>query len=253
MTTAAFTEVANIYQLAWDFLDALIENRAGAFLQRHPEILRARGSNHETVFHLLVVENRLQAVELLATLGAEVNTRNQAGFTPLADAVALGYVEMVELLLSLGADARCRGDFGESVLHRWISSPNARTLRALLNAGADPDARCDLQETPLLAAVSAHAMSDPELVQNLLPEGFDSQLLAAQRNLRAQLGEVGHQALVAVELLAQAGASLAAHIPGAESPLQRALNYGDRRMAELLRRLGATDEHCSRSADEHPR
>jgi hypothetical protein len=85
--------------------DAADQDRPAAarMIEADPSVLKARNGLGETALQFLVVEDRLEAVRFLAERGADVNTRNRFGATPLSDALKGGLPEMVDLLRSLGA------------------------------------------------------------------------------------------------------------------------------------------------------
>jgi ankyrin repeat protein len=78
---------------------------------------------------------------LLALLdsGADVNARNDAGYTPLLCAARNGEGEAVRLLLERGADvnAQAEGD-GATALHLAVCGGHDEAARLLLACGADP-------------------------------------------------------------------------------------------------------------------
>ncbi len=62
--------------------------------------------------HSAVAANNLDITKILLEAGAEVNIRQQAGFTPLHAAAQHGNIEMLILLLEAGADVGARNDAG---------------------------------------------------------------------------------------------------------------------------------------------
>ena len=57
-----------------------------------------------------------EVVEALLSAGAELEARQQDGFTPLMGAAAGGVAEIVERLIAAGADASARNDEGKTAL-----------------------------------------------------------------------------------------------------------------------------------------
>jgi len=123
-------------------------------LRLEPELLESRTGLGETALHYLAVENQLRAVVLLVESGAEVNTLNSCGGTPLSEAASLGYVELVEYLLSQGARLHIAGQRGPA-LHDAVRSGNAAVVQLLLAAGAPLDEQNDSNETALHLAAEA--------------------------------------------------------------------------------------------------
>jgi ankyrin repeat protein len=78
--------------------------------------------------------------------GADVNTRNDFGETPLMNAASLGYFKMCELLLKRGADLEVRATSEETAISKAAQSGERSVLMMLLDllpAGADINAYFD--------------------------------------------------------------------------------------------------------------
>ena len=58
----------------------------------------------ETVLHFLAIEGFADAVRFLIGYGAEVNTLNEFGDSPLVDVAAVSTNEIARMLLTAGAD-----------------------------------------------------------------------------------------------------------------------------------------------------
>jgi ankyrin repeat protein len=72
--------VNRLIRVAFESPDAM-----HALLRQEPELLEARTGLGETALHYLAVENQLRAVALRIEVGAEVNTLNSCGGTPLSE------------------------------------------------------------------------------------------------------------------------------------------------------------------------
>ena len=145
-------------------------NSAGLrLLSAAPDLITARTGLGETALHYLAVENQLEAVRTLVEYGAEVNTVNKCGGTPLSEAASLGYVDLVRYLLAVGAQIHVEGQ-GEPTLNCGTNSGNTEIVRMLLNTGADVNIRNDIGETPLHLAAGKDNL---ELVQLLVNCGAD--------------------------------------------------------------------------------
>jgi serine/threonine-protein phosphatase 6 regulatory ankyrin repeat subunit A len=141
--------VDRLLRTAFETPDAL-----PALVRSEPALLEARTGLDETALHYLAVENQLRAVILLVEAGAEVNTMNNCGGTPLSEAASLGYVELVRYLLSQGALLSLPGQ-NEPTLHEAARGGNAEVVQLLLAAGAAIDEQNDLKETALHLAAEA--------------------------------------------------------------------------------------------------
>lgn len=66
--------------------------------------------------HGAVAVGRRHAVNMLILAGADVNAKQQSGFTPLQGAANRGDLDMIKSLLDAGADPFARSDTGETAL-----------------------------------------------------------------------------------------------------------------------------------------
>jgi len=133
------------------------------------------------------------AVSVLLASGAETSLPNNAGRTPLHQAVAADNSTHVALLLRAGTDVHARDAEGNTPLHGVAAlperpGPKAMSLRydtamvsALVGAGADVNARNDTGETPLHLATQAY---NPLVIDRLLELGADPDI-ADDRGRRA--------------------------------------------------------------------
>jgi ankyrin repeat protein len=134
-------------------------------LRGHPELLEARSSHvGETPLHWLAIENRLEAVQFLARMGADINIRDAGGSTSLVHAAMLGHLEMVGFLLAQGADPNLQEVSGWTALHMVAKGPEdnaAQIAGMLLEAGADPAIADICGDTPadIAAAQGNHGLA----------------------------------------------------------------------------------------------
>lgn len=117
----------------------------------------------------------LQCMELLLAFGAQPNTRDRAGLTPLMKASRLPQgIASVLLLLSYGADvnsmADARHDY-RTVLHYAILGGDPSVIDLLLKQGARLDLGPEYQKPTALDL--AILKGDPSIVKMLLCSGAD--------------------------------------------------------------------------------
>ena len=82
------------------------------------------------VLHKAIFGQDVQGVELLVSLGADVEARDSGGRTALLAACSYGCADMAEVLLRAGADVLARDDDASTVLH--CCSHATRQPRALV-------------------------------------------------------------------------------------------------------------------------
>ena len=95
--------------------------------------------NNWTPLHLAVAN--AEAMTALLDVGADVDSRDNIGWTPLHLAAAAGTAEAITALLNAGAYIGARDKNGLTPLHLAAGFGTAETVTALLDAGADIEAR----------------------------------------------------------------------------------------------------------------
>lgn len=120
--------------------------------------------------------NGANAINALVRLGADVNAKNAAGYTPLLIAARNGSPPAVRILLKHGADAFIPGDDGYSPLHyafALMGHPEGKAaIEALLRLGLSVDSVKD-RLTPLLRAAFRGSTSAVHiLLKRAVPTAF---------------------------------------------------------------------------------
>ena len=122
-----------------------------------------------------------EVAKVACELGADPNTPNKTGATPLSEAVTRGYESVVKLLLDHGANVNATVRGGNTPLHLAAQGGYDGIIRLLVAKGAAVDAKNARGLTPL--AMTSLKVSDGYL-GNIVPEAK----LKAAAELLAQLG-----------------------------------------------------------------
>jgi ankyrin repeat protein len=93
----------------------------------------------ESALHIVVERRDLTWLNFLLGKGANPNTRDNKGVTPLVLASQIGFVDGVEALIRKGAKVDIPDSTGETPLISAVHKHDVTTMRLLLRAGADPD------------------------------------------------------------------------------------------------------------------
>ncbi|MBO9492597.1 ankyrin repeat domain-containing protein [Thalassotalea sp. G20_0] len=192
-----------------------------ALLEQGADI-ESRDQAGRTPLFLAVMSEIPDVVNILLDAGARVNTCDRDYRTPLHEARSQA---IVKALLARGADLEAKGRREETPLISVVSDPDSfGAVKALLDAGASVNARNRFGQTPLHIARSQAA------VKELLARGADIEArdndgntpLAVQYNLEE------------LKALLVAGASVKARNNYGRTPLHEAHSHGA--VKELLAR-----------------
>ena len=97
-------------------------------------------------------EGNTQGVIEAIKSGANVNAKDNDGFTALILAAVFGHTEIVKALIQAGADINAKNNDGWTALMVATIRGNTETVKALIQAGADVNAKNHKGETALMWA-----------------------------------------------------------------------------------------------------
>ncbi|UCD81642.1 MAG: ankyrin repeat domain-containing protein [Desulfobacterales bacterium] len=175
--------------------------------------------------------NDVSEIEALLDAGADVNTTDELGETPLHIAAVRGYSQAASLLIAEGADINAGDVRGLTPVHAAAWGGNNEIVTMLVDKGADISARDEEGVTPLHAAALA---GRNETVALLIARG-------ANVNVKNDEGMTPlHAAALAgdretVVLLIARGANVNARNKDGLTPLHTASQKGDQDIVQLLR------------------
>jgi ankyrin repeat protein len=99
-----------------------------------------------------ILVGNVQIVKDSLDSGANVNGRDQDGWTPLMFAAFHGRAEIVKVLLDRGADIRIKDNNGTTALMAAVNSRHLDIIEILLDRGADVNTKAKKAWTPLMLA-----------------------------------------------------------------------------------------------------
>ena len=141
-----------------------------ALLNQKVEI-NARSSDGSTALLWLAHWNDLEAAQLLLAAGADANTANDLGMTPLSQACTNGNSIFVRSLLKSGANPNTPIATGETPLMTCARTGSADAVRMLIEYGAAVNAKEPAEnQTALMWAAEEH---HPDVVKALIEAHAD--------------------------------------------------------------------------------
>ena len=187
--------------------------------------------------HLMVAASKgvIKEVELLLSLGADVNATGNARETPLHFAAQNGHQEMVEYLKEQGADINATVKDGRRPLHFAAQNGHQGIVVYLQEQGADINATVKDGRRPLhFAAQEGHQ----GIVVYLQEQGADIKTIDNTGMTPLHLAALnGHQAVVVC--LLENGADINAKDEDSATPLHAVALFGYQSMVAYLLKNGA--------------
>ena len=114
------------------------------------------GDSGETALHIVTRRGDLTWVGFLLGKGANQNTKDREGNTPLIIATIARWSEGIALFTKLKADVNVQNRLGETALLKAVQGRDSYNAKVLIDAGANPD----LNDSSGVSARSA-ANDDP--------------------------------------------------------------------------------------------
>lgn len=191
-----------------------------------------------TYNYLLMVEadsGNIQKVRDLLALGADPNTSDERGVTPLMFAVQSGNFDLVELLVEKGANVNASPKNGNTALHAAVMAANDSIAELLIRNGAEINAKNVRGLTPLHFAVWYGL---PYLTDILIYYGADVNAKDYRGNTPLMLA-VYAGAMLSLRLLLENGANPNLTDMNGASPLMVAAQFNDTIICNYLISYGA--------------
>lgn len=138
------------------------------------------------------------AVELLLAKGADVNTKDNTGDTPLHYAAAYGYTNIGKELVAHMAKINIRNNLGETPLHTAVFWGHKEIIEFLLSYGADKTSKTKKGNTPLDYAVDVGFAGIVKLlggdtdILNFVNNGSYSVIISNQSDIKSFLKSYGY-------------------------------------------------------------
>jgi ankyrin repeat protein len=213
--------------VGWKLPDSYIDlsqRDPGPVSQQAPTILwKAAGSGD------------FKRIQSLISNGADVNSENEDGLTPLHVAAIHGRGTIVKLLIDHGADVNTKTEDGQTLLHHVAREGHVNVVKLLLDNGSDLSAKDNAERTPLNCALRWRKYDVAEL---LVARGADVNTKDVTGITPLHYASSsGNGAFV--EMLISKDSDVNAKRTNGETPLHYASRAGHLNMAEILVTSGA--------------
>ena len=190
-----------------------------------------------------------EAIELLGSLGEDLNeTYPEYQSSPLNLAAEVGSLKSMEMLLSLGADMEARDNSKRTPLCTALYNRRADCALMLLEKGANPNIKWDILPsctTPLVIALDRLA-NNREVIESLLRHGADANVMGSVREYSPLgsplhlISSCGAISCSLARLLVEYGGDVNCLTPDSITPLYSAVFERNTELVDLfLNELGA--------------
>lgn len=172
----------------------------------------------------------IKRVQSLISSGADVNSKNEDGLTPLHVAAVRGREAIVKLLIEQDADVTTKNKDGQTLLHHVAREGHVNIVELLLDSGADLSAKDNAKRTPLNYALRWRKR---DVVELLVTRGADVNTKDGTGITPLHYASSWEDSDI-VKLLISKGADVNAKRANGETPLHYAARAGRLNVAELL-------------------
>ena len=219
------------------FTDLLSSGLGYISLQREASLLEAVNLGHE------------KCVETLLESGADVNTVDRHGNSPISESAAFNCVECLKLLVKAGADVNLRNKAASTPLLRATFQQNSR-VQLLIDAGTDVNIADNSGYTPIMVVANR---CNYQQVESLLKSGADVKARIMKDGVRYHAVTPGNKielfaaayfrkALNTVKVLLAFGAYVNIRIKSGLNALEIALSTTCRESENVIKLLHAAGE-----------
>lgn len=201
-------------------------------------VVKTEGKQTKTLYEA-VTDGNVELVKSLISSGADVNTPNIWGWTPLYIASGTGKKDIVNLLIAKGADVNAPNKQGETPLHFAVKNGQKDIAELLIDHGADMNVKNNSGQSPLFLAFQG---DNREIAYLLINKGSDINTRNNSGSTLLHLAARNGQKDI-VELLLTKGADFKAQDRVGRTAAGLAKEYGHIEIVELL------SKHANLSGD----
>jgi ankyrin repeat protein len=206
-------------------------------LTKYPDMKDVKRRGGWTLLHM--ARSSRDMVEYLITIGADIEAKSGADWTPLHSQAYSGHKDGVELLLEHGADIEAKTSFGITPLMSSLRWDRIEVTKLLIENGANVNPTTELGRTPL---ISSTIEGNLEMAKLLLDHDADISIKDNNYKMTALHFAALYGQLDIAEALLNKGANVNEMDGAGKTPLDYTNNYGHEKVAKLLISSGADGE-----------
>jgi ankyrin repeat protein len=213
-----------------------VDSEDGALLRTLLEIENSLGPGHIGSLSHVVGTHDTHLIRQLLDHGAELNTKDQKGFSPLREAVVKRNLEAAALLVERGADLESKCSLGITPLAFAAKSNDLEMARLLIRHGANLNATETVNGCPIL--IAAAECGHVDMVDLMIQSGCDIHCRTLEGNTALHVAAQKRQPEV-IRSLIQGGLPIDVGGKENQSALYCASRLGLSNIASMLIDLGA--------------
>lgn len=203
-------------------------------LIKYPNLKNLKRDGSWSLLHMAQTSSKI--VEYLIQIGADIESKSGALWTPLHSHAYYGNKENVKLLLENGADIEAKTSFGHTPLLSSLRWDRIDITKFLLEQGASVDPTTELGRTPLILSTIE---GNSEMAGLFLKNNADICIEDKNYQRTALHFAALYGQYDIVEALVKNGADVNKKDGAGRTPLDYACGYGHEKIANLLINYGA--------------
>jgi len=185
--------------------------------------------------HNACLAGKIESIKCLKELGADIQERNNDGLTPMISAATRGKVDIIKCLYELGANLNTKGGDGKTPMICAAMSGQIESIKCLVALGGDVNAGDDDGRTPMFWAA---AIGQIQSIKNLKMLGADVNARDNEGNTPMFLAAITGQ-VESIEYLDALGADVNAKNNSGQTPIFGAVSAGKLECIKRLKSRGA--------------